>query len=94
MRKSGVISDKTLRIHTKFVPDLNCLQHIDRKYVENIIHRSLNRLQVECIDLVQFHWWNWEVKNYLQVIEWLFLTSALFGRQNGDKPRHYCVLEI
>ena len=22
------------------------------------------------------------------------LTSALFGRQNGDKPRHYCVLEI
>ncbi len=75
-KAARVISDKTLRIHTKFVPDLNCLQHIDRKYVENIIHRSLNRLQVECIDLVQFHWWNWEVKHYLQVMEWLFELKA------------------
>ncbi len=60
-----------LRIHTKFVPDLNCLENIDRNYVENIIDRSLRRLQAECIDLVQFHWWDWEVKNYLSVMEFL-----------------------
>src|SRR5690242_18641657 len=49
-----------LRVHTKFVPDLNCLQNIDRNYVENIVHRSLSRLHVPCLDLVQFHWWDWE----------------------------------
>lgn len=68
-RASKAVTEKKLRIHTKFVPDLNCLQKIDRKYVENIIDRSIRRLQVECIDLVQFHWWNWEVKNYLSAME-------------------------
>ncbi len=70
------VPEKKLRIHTKFVPDLNVLQHIDRKYVENIIDRSLMRLQVECIDLVQFHWWNWEIKNYLPVMDILFQLKA------------------
>ncbi len=73
---SKAITDKKLRIHTKFVPDLNHLKNIDRKYVEKIIHRSLARLQVDCIDLVQFHWWDWEVKNYLPVMEILFELKA------------------
>jgi len=75
-RASKAVTEKKLRIHTKFVPDLNCLQKIDRKYVENIIDRSLKRLQVECIDLVQFHWWNWEVKNYLSAMEILSELKA------------------
>jgi len=60
---------RKLRIHTKFVPDLDRLEQIDRTYVEHIIDRSLKRLQVDCIDLVQFHWWDWDVKNYLFVME-------------------------
>lgn len=68
-KAAKMVAHKQLRIHTKFVPDLNCLQHIDRHYVENIIHRSLKRLQVEHIDLVQFHWWNWDIKKYLHAIE-------------------------
>lgn len=75
-KASGVIKGGKLRIHTKFVPDLNCLQTMDRKYVENIIDRSLRRLQVECIDLVQFHWWNWEIKNYLPTMEILSELKA------------------
>lgn len=63
---------KTLRIHTKFVPDLDCLDKISREYVASIIERSLKRLQVKCLDLVQFHWWDWEIKNYLLVMEYLF----------------------
>jgi len=59
-------------VHTKFVPDLDRLQSIDRKYVENIIDRTRRRLQVDCIDLVQFHWWDLEIKNYLQVMDILF----------------------
>lgn len=65
-----------LRIHTKFVPDLNRLQEIDRKYVESIIDRSLKRLQVECLDLVQFHWWDWKIKNYLFTMEFLSELKA------------------
>ncbi len=75
-KASKAITDKKLRFHTKFVPDLDCLQKIDRKYVENIIDRSLRRLQVECIDLVQFHWWNWEVKKYLSTMEFLLELKA------------------
>lgn len=65
-----------LRIHTKFVPDLNRLQEIDHKYVESIIDRSLKRLQVECLDLVQFHWWDWKIKNYLSTMEFLSELKA------------------
>lgn len=58
------------------MPDLNRLQEIDLKYVENIIDRSLERLQVECLDLVQFHWWDWKIKNYLSAMEFLSELKA------------------
>lgn len=73
---SQTVLQQKLRIHTKFVPDLNRLQDIDRKYVENIIDRSLKRLQVECLDLVQFHWWDWKIKNYLSTLEFLSELKA------------------
>lgn len=69
-------AQQKLRIHTKFVPDLNRLQEIDRKYVESIIDRSLKRLQVECLDLVQFDWWDWKIKNYLSTMEFLLELKA------------------
>lgn len=75
-KASKAVPEQKLRMHTKFVPDLDRLQHIDRKYVESIIDRSLKRLQVECIDLVQFHWWDWEIKNYFQAMEILFELKA------------------
>jgi hypothetical protein len=43
-------------VHTKFVPDLAVLPEIDDTYVRAVVQRSLNRLQVEALDLVQFHW--------------------------------------
>lgn len=75
-KATKVVAGKNLRIHTKFVPDLNRLQEIDRKYVENIINRSLKRLHVERIDLVQFHWWNFEIENYLSTMEILSELKA------------------
>ncbi len=47
-----------LQVHTKFVPDLDALRTVDRAYVKRIIHRSLRRLGVERLDLVQFYWWD------------------------------------
>jgi aryl-alcohol dehydrogenase-like predicted oxidoreductase len=55
-----------VQIHTKFVPDLSNLESVDRQYVETIIHRSLQRLGVERLDLVQFHWWDLNVPRYVE----------------------------
>lgn len=55
-----------LRIHTKFVPDLADLAHIDRGYIERAIDRSRFRLGVDRIDIVQFHWWDYAVPGYVE----------------------------
>jgi aryl-alcohol dehydrogenase-like predicted oxidoreductase len=58
---------RELRVHTKFVPDLDVLGSIDRGGVEAIIDRSLLRLGVPRLDLVQFHWWDYSVARYVEV---------------------------
>jgi aryl-alcohol dehydrogenase-like predicted oxidoreductase len=55
-----------VQVHTKFVPDLSDLASVDRRYVENIIDRSLQRLGMERLDLVQFHWWDFDVPRYVE----------------------------
>ena len=57
-RERGTEAAAQLKIQTKFVPDLDVLGHIDRAYVNGIVERSLQRLKVERLDLVQFHWWD------------------------------------
>ena len=52
---------RRVQVHTKFVPDLDDLAKVDRNYVARIIERSLRRLGVERLDLVQFFWWDWSV---------------------------------
>jgi aryl-alcohol dehydrogenase-like predicted oxidoreductase len=57
---------RQVQVHTKFVPDLSDLASVDRRYVENIIDRSLQRLGMERLDLVQFHWWDLNVPRYVE----------------------------
>ncbi len=57
---------RKVQVHTKFVPDLRDLAHVDRGYVENIIHRSLERLGMEQLDVVQFHWWDFGIPGYVE----------------------------
>jgi aryl-alcohol dehydrogenase-like predicted oxidoreductase len=59
------------QIHTKYVPDDSDLATLDRSAVERIIDRSLDRLKVESLDLVQFHWWNYDVPGWEQAAGWL-----------------------
>ncbi len=56
-----------VRMHTKFVPDLDRLADTDAPAVESIIDRSLARLGQERLDLVQFHWWDYSVPRYVEV---------------------------
>ncbi|WP_300035205.1 aldo/keto reductase [uncultured Roseobacter sp.] len=56
-RRGASVADR-ICVHTKLVPDLTLLEHIRPADVEAIIDRSLKRLQVERLDLVQFYWWD------------------------------------
>lgn len=60
-----------VKVHTKFVPDLDVLPHITKSYVEKVIDTSLRRLRMERLDLVQFHWWNYGVPRWLETAFWL-----------------------
>lgn len=50
-----------VQVHTKYVPDFDTLASTSRQDVERIIDRSLQRLGVERLDLVQYFWWDWKV---------------------------------
>lgn len=70
-RLAGRFAPGRVRVHTKFVPDRDALGGIDRRYVERIIDRSLRRVGVERLDLVQFHWWDWSVPGWIETAGWL-----------------------
>jgi aryl-alcohol dehydrogenase-like predicted oxidoreductase len=60
-----------VQVHTKFVPDRDELARIDRKHVARIVDRSLRRLGIERLDLVQLHWWDYEVPRFVDAAVWL-----------------------
>jgi len=55
-----------LQVHTKFVPDYDDLARVDAAYARRIVQRSLQRLNTERLDLVQFHWWDYRVPGLVQ----------------------------
>lgn len=55
---------RRIRVHTKCVPDRDRLATLTKADIEQIVDRSLRRLGVERLDLVQFHWWDLEVPGF------------------------------
>lgn len=55
-----------LQIHTKYVPDYNALATLTKEDTTRIIDRSLKRLGVERLDLVQFAWWDYRFPKYVE----------------------------
>ena len=83
---------KGIRVHTKFVPDLDVLKRINKSYVEGVIDQSLRRLKLDRLDLVQFHWWDYDQPRYVDAMGWLNelrLEGKLrnVGTTNFDTPR-------
>ena len=60
-------SDATAGIQafTKWVPNPGPM---DRSWVEENIDRSLRRMDVESLDLLQFHWWDYGDERYLKAM--------------------------
>lgn len=88
LRRDGV----ELRFHTKYVPDRDELATLTRESVERVVDRSLKRLRVERLDLVQFAWWDYGVPGYVEAARWLDELRAAgkirhVGATNFDVPR-------
>src|SRR5882672_5818719 len=55
---------------------------ITRRVVENAVRLSLETMQVECLDLLQFHWWDYNDLGYLDALK------HLADLQSEGKIRH------
>ncbi|MGK7869496.1 aldo/keto reductase [Falsiroseomonas sp. E2-1-a20] len=87
-----------LQVHTKFVPDWSDLPRVDLVYVTRIIDRSLSRLRVDALDLVQFHWWNYAVPGCIEAAQHLHRLQVAgkirhIGGTNFDTPTTAAMLD-
>ena len=64
-------SAEAIQVHTKYVPDLDRLPSHSRADVARGVERSLQRLGVDSLDLVQLHWWDYGVPGYVDAASWL-----------------------
>ncbi|HWE46343.1 MAG TPA: aldo/keto reductase [Caulobacteraceae bacterium] len=97
-RRLGAEALSRLKIHTKFVPDLDVLPVIDKAYVRGVIERSLTRLHMERLDLVQFHWWDYAEPRCVETALWLeaLRQEGLIDRvaaTNFDTPHLEAMVE-
>lgn len=71
-----------IRVHTKCVPDRDLLPTLTFAHIEALVDRSLRRLGVDALDLVQFHWWDYTAPR------WLEAAGHLATLQQAGKIRH------
>ena len=64
---------------TKFVPNPGPMS---KNFVERAIKMSALRMEVQTIDLVQFHWWDYDDKSYLDALR------HLVSLRDDGKIRH------
>ena len=87
-----------LQVHTKCVPDFDDLARVDEAYVRRIVERSLQRLRLDRLDLVQFHWWDYRVDGWLPAAQTLAALQRegrirLLGGTNFDTPHALAMID-
>jgi aryl-alcohol dehydrogenase-like predicted oxidoreductase len=70
-----------VQIHTKYAANKDTLQQLTSQDIDDAVDRSLQRLRVERLDLLQFHWWNYEVPGQDNMVD------RLLRAQNAGKIR-------
>ena len=78
-KKKGKDELDKIQALTKFVPNPGPMT---RSIVEHYIDKSIRRMNVKEIDLVQFHWWDYNDTSYLDALH------HLFKLQDAGKIRH------
>ena len=89
---------KDLRVSTKYTPDSDLLPKLSRSDVARAVDTSLRRLGVEQLDLVQFHWWDYDIAGCVQAMQWLQELQragkvAHLGTTNFNVPQLRLVLD-
>ncbi|RVE70327.1 hypothetical protein OJAV_G00063260 [Oryzias javanicus] len=64
--KSSGKDTPALQALTKYVPKPGPME---RKVVQKAVQRSMTRMHVETLDCVQFHWWDYKDKRYLDALD-------------------------
>jgi aryl-alcohol dehydrogenase-like predicted oxidoreductase len=91
-RQRGDSAVEEVQVHTKFVPDLDALATLRRPHIEHTIDRSLRRLGIDALHLVQFHWWDYDIPGYVEAARHLADLQRAgkirhIGMTNFDTPR-------
>ncbi len=81
-RTRGAEAARRIEVHTKLVPDLDSLATCTPADLEAIVDRSLARLGVERLDLLQFFWWDLSLGAPVEAL------ASLAGLQAKGKIRH------
>ena len=68
VRARGQDALDRIKIHTKYVPDRDSLATLTPGDIETGINRSLKRLGMDRLDLVQFHWWDYAVPCHVDAV--------------------------
>jgi len=71
-----------VKVHTKLVPDLDRLDRCHAADLEAVVDRSLDRLGVERLDLVQFFWWDLSIGTPVETL------ASLAALQDEGKIHH------
>jgi len=71
----------SIQVHTKLVPNKESLAELTDAQVDATIDQSRKRLNMERLDLVQFHWWDYDVAGVDRLYNRLLLA------QSNDKIR-------
>lgn len=87
-----------IRVHTKCVPDLAALPTLTRTDIERIVDRSLQRLGTDRLDLVQFHWWDYDLPGVIDAAHHLHELQRAgkieqLGVTNFDTPHLTALLD-
>ena len=91
VRRGDEVANR-VTVHTKLVPDLSRLPDLRPGEVEAIIDRSLMRLRIERLHLVQFYWWDLSIGQPTEALEVLKDCQrkgkiANLGVNNWDSPQ-------
>lgn len=68
-RERGAEAARAVTVHTKYIPaflEKEELRTQTREKVESVIDRSLKRLKIDRLDLVQLHWWDYATEGNVE----------------------------
>jgi len=96
--REGPAAAARVQVHTKYVPDRAALATLTATDVTRAIDRSLARLAVERLDLVQLHWWDYAVPGSVEAalqLEALRRAGKIraIGVTNFDTPHLQALLD-